>query len=324
MRKELILAIFAGCLLGVGVAFGVWRLNSAIRNKPGNTNVVEEIVESESTFALKIAKPDNFTVLTANPAEISGITKKASLLAIISQEIDYFNIADAEGAFLEEVELEAGINEISVFSFDPENGLAKEDLTLVFSSAFEEESEAETLEEKIQEKLDSASHRAVAYIGTVTDISEETIQIKDRDGEILQVAINSEVDFVNSTTTTTKAVEFEDVAIGDFIIAMGYINGQEVLDAQRIVITTAPSETKKEAVLADVVKRDNQDFVVRNRQSNEEIIIETDRQTVFSTFDEEGQFAKSSLSQVEEGSLLILVGTISDNTLSARSIHLLP
>ena len=48
----------------------------------------------------------------------------------------------------------------------------------------------------------------------------------------------------NQTGTNNKVVKLTDIAIGDFIVAMGYVNQNSVLSAQRILVTDPTTEPK--------------------------------------------------------------------------------
>lgn len=302
MRKELPIAVFAGSILGILVAFGVWRANLALKPKE-NVLPAEETKENTSSenFDLVIAKPENLAVLSDSPATFSGVTRSGNLVAIVGSEDDYFIETDGSGGWQEEVELEPALNQFSFYSFDAKTGKSvNKNLSVVFSSAF-----AET--ESVKDKLENAANPATAYLGVVTDISEDTIQIKDEEGEIRQVAINETVTFINNTGKTAKEVAFKDLAIGDFIIAMGTRNGNGVLHAKRILISLAPTPSQTKALSAEVVKFSKTEFTVK--ADNQELEVETGR---------------LKLPNIKVGNQLILVGTEKEGVFSARSLHILP
>jgi len=310
MRKELLAAIFVGSLLGIAVAFGVWKTNMAFNKPKPNTKPKEEKQEQpKETFEIAIAKPNDFSVSSLSPISVSGVTKKGNWVVISTPETDYFTQTDESGGFKEEIKLISGINDLFFYSFNQEGKSAGKNLTVVLSSAFPEAED--------NNRIEQTKNQPIAYIGTVTDITEDTIQIKNGQDEILQIATNKDTVFVNATKAT-KEVLFKDVAIGDFIIAMGLKNGNKVLEAKRLVITSAPEESKTKVIWAKVTKIDKNTFTANNLE------IETDKNTIFSTFDAEGKFTKFSLSKIEEGQALLLAGTQENNTFSARSIHILP
>lgn len=56
---------------------------------------------------------------------------------------------------------------------------------------------------------------------------------------------------ISKETTTIK---LSDVAIGDFIIAMGYTNGNSVLESSRVLIISPIEPSKRRSVLGTVIE----------------------------------------------------------------------
>jgi hypothetical protein len=185
-------------------------------------------------------------------------------------------------------------------------------------------SSAESIREKVQEKVTKALNSPRAYIGTVTDISSTTLQIRkfiltgnEKAGEIQQIATSSDTVFV-SVGKTTKSIKFTDIAIGDFIIAMGYRNGNNVLESRRILVTEVIKPSNRTAVSAKVTK------IMRNTLevttlSNEKLTLEQeDTISILSLADDKQ--TKIRFADIEEEDLIIAVGTLDNNIFSARKI----
>jgi len=140
MRKEVVLAIIAGVVLGVVVAFGVWRANSALKPKGEESKNVAQSenknVSSPSKLSLTIAKPGNNEVITEIPIVVSGITKPFSWVTISGQEEDYIVSSDASGNFEENIDLSAGVNQIIVKVFDEQGNSFEQNLIVVYSKEF--------------------------------------------------------------------------------------------------------------------------------------------------------------------------------------------
>jgi hypothetical protein len=123
---------------------------------------------------------------------------------------------------------------------------------------------ADTIRNKVREKIEGVLKNPKAYLGTITDKTGETLQIKNREGEIEFISVNPEEASFVSVGKTSKAIKFTDVAIGDFIVAMGFLsedgnstgakNGSEVLDARRILVTEAPGSPERKIVFGTVAK----------------------------------------------------------------------
>ena len=179
--------------------------------------------------------------------------------------------------------------------------------------------EAESVRENVQKKVKEARTIPFSYIGTVTDIAEQTIQINkfifgetaEDAGEIQQISVDEEnTDFVKVVKSTTT-VKYSDLAIGDFIIAMGYKNGNSVLEGKRILITTPIEPTTRIAVFgepSDISKR----ALTLTASSGKEWVVE------FGT-----TWEGPELNDINEGDRAIVVGIIEGNTLEARFLDII-
>lgn len=142
MRKEIFFAIFAGGILGLIIAFGVWKANLAL--KPSSAPQAQEQPDQKDTtsttpleFGLTIASPENEDVITKNPVLITGATKPNSYVNVSSEDEDLTLKSEQDGSFEAEVDLIGGINDIVVTVFDESGKKIEENLTLVYSTEFE-------------------------------------------------------------------------------------------------------------------------------------------------------------------------------------------
>ena len=221
MRKEILWAIFAGIAFGLIIAFGVVRINSTLKPKGEITQTTPTPQPNPSGFKITLDKPENEDVITADSTLVSGLTKPKNTIIISVEEKDYLVSSDDKGFFEKEIDLISGVNQIRIT--EPASQTT-EKLLVIYSSAFEE---------KEGDRLEKAANKPKAYLGTVTDITDSTIQIRTTSSEIRQISVSEKVVYVKT-----------EPAIGDFIVAMGYKNGNQVLNAQRILITPPVTEPK--------------------------------------------------------------------------------
>lgn len=182
--------------------------------------------------------------------------------------------------------------------------------------------EADAIREKVQEKIEQAQRKPKAYLGTVTDITENTIQIKSMEGEIQQVSINEEETTFVNITKTAKTVKFADVAIGDFIIAMGFLDGNGVLETKRVLITSEPEEPTRQFLIGLVTDVKQGQIVISKKATGEELSIEPQSGILVTEVDED-ETKTTRFSNIEEGSVIIAIGTYEDDTFEARRIHII-
>lgn len=308
MKKEVFLAIFAGIVAGLILAFGVWRLTSSLKsNKPTTTNTQATTSPiADISFSITISKPSDFDVSANEKIIIEGLTKINSIVIISTESKDYQVEVEKNGSFKEEITLTGGLNIINVTSFNINGQSETEKLVITYSSEFEKylegdktsTSSAETIREKVQKKLENTLKKGIFYMGVITDIADNTVQLKSNDNGIQQIEI----------TDDTTYVKDEDMAIGDFIIAMGFKNGNEVLDTKRILITDPPEENTHQALWVKLTEVEKKEVSFINSKG----------ETVSIDFPK--TWAGPDMDDLEVGMEVIVVGTLEENILSLRSI----
>lgn len=181
--------------------------------------------------------------------------------------------------------------------------------------------EADTVSEKIQEKIEAASQIPVAYIGTVTDIAETTLQTKTTNDEIKQVQVDADkTDFVKVDKKSAKTVEFKDIAIGDFIVAMGYKNGNDVLETTRLLITSALEPTDRGATAGEVTNVGKAEITIKTLKEERNL---KEAKGALVTLNEDGEQTEIDFSDIEVGDKLIGVGFSKNQPFEARRIHVI-
>lgn len=180
--------------------------------------------------------------------------------------------------------------------------------------------EADTVSEKIQEKIEAASQIPVAYIGTVTDIAEATLQTKTTSDEIKQVQVDADkTDFVK-VDKSIKTVEFKDIAIGDFIVAMGYKNGNDVLETTRLLITSALEPTDRGAIAGEVTNVGKAEITIKTLKEERNL---KEAKGALVTLNEDGEQTEIDFSDIEVGDKIIGVGFGKNQPFEARRIHVI-
>jgi len=111
---------------------------------------------------------------------------------------------------------------------------------------------------KVAEEQDSlvGVKRKQAMVGELESLANDTLTIKTKT-EIKLASISGQTEYVRNPGS--KSVEVEDVAIGDFVIAMGYVNGSEVLEARRVLLySSAPEEVGKSSAFGNISNIDDE------------------------------------------------------------------
>lgn len=178
------------------------------------------------------------------------------------------------------------------------------------------------IRDKVQQKLAASSKIPSSYIGSVTDISESTLQIDKFDiakqtgdsGEIEQVETSEATKFVN-IGKTTKTISFSDIAIGDFIVAMGYKNENGVLESKRILVIEPLKPSTRKSYFGEVVSATKNKITLKVDDSEKTFNITKNTDLIDYASNEE-----IKLTDFEESDNIIVVSTDDEN---ARSVFLL-
>lgn len=273
MRKEVIFAVLAGISIGLVAAFGTWKVSKVVKASP--TPIVrKETPKAQPFFDLSITNIKNFDVVTENPT-IKGRGTPNTDIIISTFDNDYLTKTDSQGIFEILVEIPAGISEVKI---SDTSTLSTQKLVLIYSTEVEKDS--------------------VSYVGTVTDISSDTIQIKNQSSGIVQASVSEETKFVNTLKKNTE-IKAVDLAIGDYIIAIGNINQSKVLQSKRILVTSPVSP---------------------NEFQFEKITIEKLSKTKLNDITLPKTWSGPDIKDLEIGQEIYIVGTTTDNKFDLRSI----
>ena len=126
-----------------------------------------------------------------------------------------------------------------------------------------------SIREKVQEKIKNIESNPKAYFGVVTDISDTTIQLKGESDEILLVSVDTQTTKFIQVNQASKAIKYSDLAIGDYLIAMGFKNGNEVLEAKRILVTQPLEKPKQEIIYGKVQSIAKKSVSIKSSQETE-------------------------------------------------------
>lgn len=331
MRKEIIWVAAIGIVIGLIFAFGIYRINSALpkQNPPQASSAPEG---GSQEFNITLDKPEDGDVITQNTLTVTGITRPDSYGVISGEKGDYIFKTDSTGVFGQDIELAAGVNQIRITAFDSKGLQSVQKVLVVYSSSFQEKtvptpaanstSESD-IRAKVEEKVLAALNRPKAYLGTVTDIADSTIQIKSTQAKIEQISTDDNVSVVNQTGKNNKIIKLADIAIGDFVIAMGYVNGNSVLAAQRILVTDPVTEPKINATIAKVSDTSKKSLSVSQMPNGSPDTITPDKNTDIESFDG-SKSTTAKFAAISKAESLIYVLDTTGTPSTVRSIFLLP
>lgn len=156
MIKELLLAIALGAFLGFGITGGFFALNKnktttvasseLISPTPiqeqSNTTTNNTINATDSTLKnatsnslITITSPENQSVVTNSKVTINGSVTPKSIVIISTTSKDYNTIANDNGEFSQDIELDSGANLINISSVDSQDNQAETKILITYSTA---------------------------------------------------------------------------------------------------------------------------------------------------------------------------------------------
>lgn len=143
MKKEILIAIIIGFILGLVITFGIWTANKSLQESSQTQNtgnnesqpIVTETSTEKGQISLVISSPENNALVNQEKIEIVGQTAAQATVIILYEEGEEVFQADEKGEFTQEITLVGGANEIKITAFDEEGNEANKTLSLVYSSA---------------------------------------------------------------------------------------------------------------------------------------------------------------------------------------------
>lgn len=105
--------------------------------------------------------------------------------------------------------------------------------------------------EKVKEKVESIRQNPKAYIGSVTDKTSDTLQIKNLDGKIDSISVSDNTTFKNTTKPGVE-IKFTDIALGDYVAAMGTGDISNHLEARKIFIVAPVVEPERKIIFGSI------------------------------------------------------------------------
>jgi len=141
MKKEILIAIIIGFILGLIITFGIWTANKSLKNGTQNKQENEQASptptpsQNKEEMFLQINSPANNDIIGQEEVTIEGQTKPQAIVAVVYQEDDQLIQADSQGNFSVDITLVGGANEIKISAYDNQNNEAQQTLDLVYSTA---------------------------------------------------------------------------------------------------------------------------------------------------------------------------------------------
>jgi len=301
MRKEVVFAIIAGLFIGLVGAYAVYRANRAFDvPKVSLSNQGGQSVSS-SEYApdnLTILEPIEEDLLTEDSVNVVGLARANSIVIVSSEDTDHTTRPDDNGNFEVKVNLKPGLNTIVIASFDESGSKDQTELDIVYSSQF-----------------DTTPSDPKVIVGSIIDITDNTIQISSKSDKIDLVSVDQEN---TSFEKDEEEISYADIAIGDYIIAMGTRDSKGVLVASRILVTTIPQDLDRKIFYGSVIDPGRR-FINIENTDGERVSINTSAKLVIYN----GKDEMIEMVDILQGAVIAVSGVMDEGELYARIIQVI-
>ena len=278
MKKEVLIAVVAGLILGLIITMGIYTANRSLnaqraKKQLQNTPTPSALPNNQNNKTLNITSQENYDLLDKSELSLSGVAWPNAVIALISEADNQIVTADSEGIFTFKTKLIKGFNEISVIATDETGTTQTQNLVLTYSTtklelktsrlplvnrAYAAEDTAtpggETVTDKIKERLQDAVTESLTAIkeeitgkaaaprkkAYVGKITslDKTNLVLDYKEQSLKAVLDKETIFVKGANT---ALDWANLKINDFVIVMGwYTADTDSFTAARVSVINEP------------------------------------------------------------------------------------
>lgn len=147
MKKEVILAILIGLGMGLFITYGVYRVRSSI-SAPPTTDLEDATGASPTTTStpalIAIHSPEHGRVQSDASTTVTGTTTENAHVVLFVNNTDFISTSDATGNFSFDVDLDDGVNYLTVHVINTDGSTATDERVVIVSDALEKLETAET------------------------------------------------------------------------------------------------------------------------------------------------------------------------------------
>ncbi len=141
MKKEVIIAIVIGLLIGLIFTLGISTANKALNLQKAKKLTPQASGDSLTASnnnqqkTLTITSHENFDLINQSETALSGIAWPNAVIALMTETQTRLTQADSEGIFTFTINLIKGFNEIALIATDETNAAQTQNLVLTYSTS---------------------------------------------------------------------------------------------------------------------------------------------------------------------------------------------
>jgi len=182
----------------------------------------------------------------------------------------------------------------------------------------------DAVKEEVRKNLEEAKlGQKKAYVGEIGEITDTALGLDTRIGK-KQVQVATETIIIGENK---GKIEFEELEIGAFVIAMGYFDENEILQAKRLVIINKPKPRVRQVAFGQVTDISETKVVTVENEKKEIIYSIQVAGTTKITKKKEGKIQQVEFDEIAEGDRVVAIGTPEENEekiITAKIIHIIP
>lgn len=165
----------------------------------------------------------------------------------------------------------------------------------------------ENVKRRIQEvvNLNDTSQNTLkptAYMGVLTSIANFTLTIETNEG-ISLASTSAETNYIS--LPDNDSIEYEDLSLENYVVALGYLDDALVLDTKRVIIEDEVlSDPATSSLYGLTIPSEDNDILIQNPLDNTQFTCEFTRSTVIESIDNDTRV------EIEEEDILPLTPTM--------------
>ena len=140
MKKEMLVAVVIGFLLGLVITYGIYRLRIAGNQKTANpvTSPAPSSSPSDAESLITIHSPEDGRVQSEKSTTVTGSTISEAYVVLFVNNTEYIRQADGDGNFSFEVTLEDGSNLLTLEVLTEDGTTITKERTVVVTSLYDQ------------------------------------------------------------------------------------------------------------------------------------------------------------------------------------------
>jgi len=145
MKKEVLIAVVLGVVVGLIITFGIYTANTALQRRSRQVRVTPSPTptsENVKQGSIVIYSPENDTLTDKDTIQLSGLTTPNAVVVIFVNDKSTVTSADPKGNFSADLSLTGGSNVITIVATDETGKQSQEQRSVVYSTANLDESSA--------------------------------------------------------------------------------------------------------------------------------------------------------------------------------------